>query len=145
MVGSTGVTCRSQLTLFWLQIQDGHHGSHLENLIWSTAPKWKGKLTWNKIGSNRMTCWIITAKIVPTENPRWLSGLPSWKSTFSHLTERQIDSSWLVQTQPWGNYGLTQGSLVWFSNERKDGNGPNFGPICIIITKMNQIGDKVRK
>ena len=27
----------------------------------------------------------------------------------------------------------------------EDGTGQNSGPICIIIPKMNQIGDKVRK
>ena len=53
------------------EIQNGHHGSHLENLFFAASPEPKGQLTPNLLGSIGMTCRSKIAKIVPIGNPRW--------------------------------------------------------------------------
>ena len=59
-----------------LDIQDGHHGSHLENLFFASSPELKGQLTGqltrNLVGSIGVTCRSKIAKIVPIVNPSWL-------------------------------------------------------------------------
>ena len=76
------------------EIQDGCHGSHLENLFFASSPEPKGQLTPNLLGSIRVTCRSKIAKIVPIGNPRWPPWPPSWKSIFCFFswTERPIDS-----------------------------------------------------
>ena len=52
-------------------IQDGCHGSHLENLFFASS-ELKGQLTRNLVGSIGVTCRSKIAKIVPIVNPSWL-------------------------------------------------------------------------
>ena len=54
-------------------IQDGCHGSHLENLFFS-SPEPKGKLTRNLVGSIRVTCRSKIAKIISMGNPSCSGG-----------------------------------------------------------------------
>ena len=94
-VRSFGVTCRSKIEkkiLFWLVIQDDHHGGHLENLFFASSPEPKGQLTWNLVRIIKVTCRSEITKIVPIRNTRWLPQLPSWKSILNFSwTERPID------------------------------------------------------
>ena len=41
--------------IFASEIQDGRHGGHLENLFFA-SPEPKDQLTWNSVGSIRVTC-----------------------------------------------------------------------------------------
>ena len=52
-------------------IQDGRHGSHLENLFFASS-ELKGQLTQNFVGSIGVTRRSKIAKIVPLVNPSWL-------------------------------------------------------------------------
>ena len=71
-VGDIGVTCRSKIAkIVQSDIQDGHHGSHLENLFFASS-ELKGQLTRNLVGSIGVTCRSKIAKIVPIINPSWL-------------------------------------------------------------------------
>ena len=72
-VGDIGVTCRSKIAkIVQSDIQDGRHGSHLENLFFASSPELKGQLTRNLVGSIGVTCRSKIAKIVPIVNPSWL-------------------------------------------------------------------------
>ena len=95
LVGSIRVTCRSKIAkICWLEIQDGHHGGHFENLFFASSPKPKSQLTWNLVGSIRVTYRSKMATIIPIENPGWPPWRPSWKSIchFFSWTERLISS-----------------------------------------------------
>ena len=66
------MTCRSKkLKSCQSDIQDGHHGSHLENLFFTSSPEPKDQLTQNLVGSIGMTRRSKIAKIVPIVNPSW--------------------------------------------------------------------------
>ena len=54
-----------------LDIQDGRHGSHLENLFLASSPEPKGQLTRNLVGSIGVTRRSKIAKNVPIVNPSW--------------------------------------------------------------------------
>ena len=72
-VGDIGVSCRSKIAkIMQSDIQDGRHGSHLENLFFASSPELKGQLTRNLVGSIGVTCRSKIAKIVPIVNPSWL-------------------------------------------------------------------------
>ena len=59
------MTYRSKkLKLSLLEIQDGRHGGHLENLFLASSPEAKGQLTGNLVGSIGVTCSSKIAKIV---------------------------------------------------------------------------------
>ena len=52
LVGSVRVTCRSKIAkAFLMEFQDGCHGSHLENLFFTSSPETIGQLTRNLVGS----------------------------------------------------------------------------------------------
>ena len=55
-----------------MEIQDGRHGGHLENLFFASSPEPKSQLTPNMVGSLGVTCRSKIAKIVQIGNPRWL-------------------------------------------------------------------------
>ena len=57
-----------------MEIQDGRHGRHLENLFFAFTPKPKSQLTPNLVGGIGVTYRSKIAKIVPIGNPRW----PPW-------------------------------------------------------------------
>ena len=87
----SGLVDQKYLKSFRSEIQDGHHGRHLENIFFASSPEPKGQLTPNLLGSIRVTCRSKIAKVVPIGNPSWLQ--PSWKSIFRFSwTERPIDS-----------------------------------------------------
>ena len=68
------MTCRSKIAKIVpiAYIQDGRHGSHLENLFFAASPELKGQLTRNLVGSIGVTRRSKIAKIVPIVNPSWL-------------------------------------------------------------------------
>ena len=69
------MTCRSKITkIVLLDIQDGHHADHLENLFFASSPEAKGKLTRNFAGSIGVTGRLKVGKFVPIGNPRWHGG-----------------------------------------------------------------------
>ena len=73
------MTCRSKIAKSCLlEIQDGHHGSHLENLFFASSPEPKSQLTPNMVGSIGVTCRSKIAKIVPIGNPQ--GGHALWKT-----------------------------------------------------------------
>ena len=74
---------QKELKSFQSEIQDGHHGGHLENLFFASSPEPKGQLTWNLVGSIGETCRSKIVKIVPIWNPSWPPWRPSWKSIFA--------------------------------------------------------------
>ena len=86
--------CRAMSTIalisFRWEIQDCHHGCHLENLFSASEPK--GLLTLKSVGSVWVICRSKIAKIAPIQNPRWQQWPPPGKSTF-HFSwiERLID------------------------------------------------------
>ena len=92
---SIEVTCRKQkmAKIVRSEIQDGRHGSHLENLLFTSSPKPKSQLTSNLLGSITVTYRSKIAKIVPIGNPRWPPWRPSWECIFRFFswTERLID------------------------------------------------------
>ena len=53
-------------------MQDGRHGSHLENQFFASSPELKSQLTRNLVGSIGVTRRSKIAKIVPIVNPSWL-------------------------------------------------------------------------
>ena len=59
------------LKSFRMEIQDGRHGDHHENLFFTFSPEPKGLLTLNLVGSIGVTCRSKIDKIVPIGNPRW--------------------------------------------------------------------------
>ena len=69
------MTCRSKITkIVLLDIQDGHHVDHLENLFFASSPEAKGKLTRNLAGSIGVTDRLKVGKIVSIGNLRWHGG-----------------------------------------------------------------------
>ena len=66
---------KRELKSFCLEMRDGHHGSHFEN-IFASSPEPKGQVTGKLVGSIGMTCRSKIA-IIPIRNPRLL---PSRKS-----------------------------------------------------------------
>ena len=69
------MTCRSKIAkIVLLDIQDGHHIDHLENLSFASSPEAKGKLTRILAGSIGVTGRLKVGKIVPVGNPRWHGG-----------------------------------------------------------------------
>ena len=98
-----GLVDKKKLKSFWSEIQDGHHGSHLENLFFASSPEPKGQLTPNMLGSIGVTCRSKIAKIVPIGNPSWPPLWPSWKSIFRFFswTKRPIDSK--LARKHWGD------------------------------------------
>ena len=69
------MTCRSKIAkivpkLCQSDIQDGRHGSHLENLFFASSEP-KGQLTRNLEGSIGVTRRSKIAKIVPIVNSSW--------------------------------------------------------------------------
>ena len=72
------MTYRSKIAKMCLsEIQDGHHGSHLENLFFASSPEPKGQLTPNLVGSIWVTCISKIAKIMPIVKPGWAPWQPS--------------------------------------------------------------------
>ena len=79
LVGSTGVTCRSNIAKIVLIGNPRWPPAILENLFFASSPKPKGQLICNLVGSIGVTCKSKKAKIVRIRNPRWPL---SWKSIF---------------------------------------------------------------
>ena len=57
-----------------MDIQDGHHVDHLENLLFASSPEAKGKLTRNLAGSIGVTDRLKVGKSVSIGNLRWHGG-----------------------------------------------------------------------
>ena len=81
-------------------IQDGHHGSHLENLFFASSPELKGKMTPNLPGSIRVTCRSKIVKIVPRDGRHgshlenlFFASSPELKD---HLTRHLVGSIWVT-------------------------------------------------
>ena len=69
------MTCRSKIAkIVLLDIKDGHHVDHLENLFFASSPEAKGKLTRNLAGSIGVTDKLKVGTIVSIGNLRWHGG-----------------------------------------------------------------------
>ena len=62
------MTYKRELKSFCLEMRDGHHGGHFEN-IFASSPEPKGQVTGKLLGSIGMTCRSKIA-IIPIRNPR---------------------------------------------------------------------------
>ena len=79
------------LKWFHSDIQDGHHGSHLENLQNHICLRMEVWLSLNKMGGIGMLQKFRIAKIILFQCPRWL---PSWNSS-NHISSQTVS-----QTEP---------------------------------------------